>query len=467
MLHGQKRTKRPLRLMSIPPSLTWPSPHPPELVGKATRKSVVAALEAHVAVVKGTPLRRALSEALGRSRNLGGQERRFTALAVRELSRHLRLLDLALKLLGHPPGKGLLVQDQAILRMAIWRRLFCGAAPDKIRAELSLPGPLRPRTVNDEVVGTIVEDALPPLPEKGDALTRTATRHSLPGWLAERLAAFLPEAAWAEAFAALNRESPIQLRLRPGVDPETVRTALATEGVEVDPVEGLPDAWVVRGVGHRVFETRPMRAGQLQVQDVGSQLIVALCGTPEELEGRQVADLCAGAGGKTLALADRVGSSGRVYAADASARRLSDARDRVRRLNLRQVRFESEVPLDEVAVALIDAPCSGVGSLAREPDVRWTLIPDRVAELSRIQDRLLEETARSLPSGAAMVYATCSLLREENEDRVEAFLSRHPEFSLEAPGPRVPQRFVTEHVLRVWPHQAPGGGFFAARLRRA
>ncbi|HLT28890.1 MAG TPA: RsmB/NOP family class I SAM-dependent RNA methyltransferase [Myxococcaceae bacterium] len=453
--------------MSTPSAPTWPHPHPPELLGKATRKSVVAALEAHVAVSGGTPLRRALSEALGRSRGLGGQERRFTALAVRELSRHLRLLDLALKLLGHPPGKGLLIQDRALLRMGIWRRLFCGAAADKIRAELSLPGPLRPRTVDDSVVAEIVERPLPPFPQQALAVTQMATRHSLPGWLAERLAALLPQEDLDAAFGALNREAPIQLRVRPGVEPEGVRRALAAEDVEVDPVEGLPDAWVVRGVGHRVFETRPMRAGQLQVQDVGSQLIVALCGTPGELEGRGVADLCAGAGGKTLALADRVGRGGRVYAADASARRLADARDRVRRLGLRQVRFEPQVPLGEVTVALIDAPCSGVGSLSREPDVRWSLTPDRVTGLTRLQDRLLEETGRALPSGGVMVYATCSLFREENEARVEAFLSGHPDFCLEPPGARVPERFVTGDVLRVWPHQAPGGGFFAARLRRS
>src|SRR5690606_19888336 len=155
-------------------------------------------------------------------------------------------------------------QDRALLRMGIWRRLFCGAAADKIRAELSLPGPLRPRTVDDSVVAEIVERPLPPFPQQALAVTQMATRHSLPGWLAERLAALLPRAELGGAFAALGGEAPVQLRVGPGVEPGGVRRPLAAEDVEVDPVEGLPDAWVVRGLGHRVFETPPMGGGQRQ-----------------------------------------------------------------------------------------------------------------------------------------------------------------------------------------------------------
>src|SRR5690606_5629649 len=105
------------------------------------------------------------------------------------------------------------------------------------------------------------------------------------------------------------------------------------------------------------------------------------------------------------------------------------------------------------------APCSGIGSLAREPDARWSLSADRIEELTEIQDQLLDETAAALGPGAVMVYATCSLLREENEDRVEAFLERSPLWRLESASGRVPEAHVREGYLRVFPHRAGGGGF--------
>ena len=447
-------------------ALSWPTPHPPELLGKASRRAATAALEAHVAVVKGEPLRRALGNALAADEKLGGQERRFVALAVRELSRHMRLLDLALRLVGHPPSKLVMVQDQVLLRYAAWRRLFGGVDWARLRNEIGLPGPIRPRTVLDAALREVADAPLPPLPQDGSRLAALATRHSLPRWLSERLAEEAPEEEWGPLFEALNREAPIQLRVRDGREPSEVREALAAEEVQTRPVDGVPRALVVEGSGHRVFDTAPMKQHALQVQDVGSQLIVALCGSAEELRGRTVADVCAGAGGKTLALADLVGRQGRVLAADASKRRLQDARERARRLRLDQVSFPFPLRLEQVDVALIDAPCSGIGSLSREPDARWSLSPDRIEELAEIQDELLRETAGKLRPGAVMVYATCSLLREENEARVEAFLAESPEWRLESADGRVPEVHVREGFLRVMPHRAGGGGFFAARLVR-
>jgi 16S rRNA (cytosine967-C5)-methyltransferase len=184
--------------------------------------------------------------------------------------------------------------------------------------------------------------------------------------------------------------------------------------------------------------------------DVGSQALVALC---QAQPGQTVVDWCAGAGGKTLALADAVGPEGRVLAHDASARRLDEARRRTKELKLRHVSFPAQPRLDLADLVLIDAPCSGVGTLSREPDQKWKLTEVAVAGFARTQGEILDEVARGVGPRTVLVYATCSLLPQENEDVVQAFLARTPGWRLEA-------------THRSWPHRGHGGGFFGARLVR-
>src|SRR5690606_23483531 len=126
--------------------------------------------------------------------------------------------DLALRLLGNPASKQLLVQDQVLLRYAAWRRLFGGLDWPRLRNEAALPGPIRPRTLLDNALREVAEKPLPPFPTTDTLLEGLATLHSLPRWLSERLSRELPESEWAALFAALNREASIQLRVRSGHD---------------------------------------------------------------------------------------------------------------------------------------------------------------------------------------------------------------------------------------------------------
>ncbi len=408
---------------------------PEAALGRPSRRAAEAALRAHLSVLRGEALRPALKAALKQVKGLGGNERRFAALATRELSRHQRLLDLLAKLAGLPPSDFSLLEDQALIRYVLWRRMRTGAAWERFSAEVRLPGPIRPRAVRDELLERIGRAELPPIPDD------PAVRHSFPTWLCDALGRD------EVLLEALNREPSLILRARPPGSRAEVLDRLRAEGVDARPLEAAPDALVVEDEGRRIFDSAPFREGRLQVMDLGSQLVVELC-RPEP--HHVVADLCAGAGGKTIALADRVAT---VYATDASRRRLGEGIARVRTLGLRNVRFTPDVPLEAVDLALIDAPCSGVGSLQREPDLKWKLDPKKIAELARTQLELLERTAGRLRSGARLVYATCSLLREENEAVVEALLARLPELSL-------------EETLSVSPVRLPGGGFFAARLLR-
>lgn len=420
---------------------------PGEVVGIATRKAATVALKAHVAVLKGTPLRKAIGEQLAEGGNLGGKERRFVAFAARELSRHLRRLNLSASARGYPASKLHLPEDQAILRYALWRRELCGAGVEKVMAEVSLPGPIRPRGIPDQLIRTELSRAVP-LDFGATPLDQAANRHSFPTWLAERIAAVAPEGELEAILEALNREPTMTFRVRPPGSREALLAEVHAKGLTLEPCAELPDAVQVPDGSRALFASRWMKEGRLQVMDLGSQLLADLC---RAQPGQTVVDYCAGAGGKTIVLADAVGPTGRVYAWDNSPKRLKEGKARVGELKLRHVSFPEQPRLDLADLVLVDAPCSGTGTLGREPDQKWKLSVKQVEELCATQQEILATVAKKLKAGAVLVYGTCSVLREENEGAVEWFLAGHPGWRC-------------EETRRVWPHRLQGGGFFGARL---
>lgn len=436
--------------MSQPPPPPLPSATPLGTVeGRPTRSAAAAAIRAHVAVLKGKPLRAALSEALADDEKLGGKERRFVAFATRELSRHLRYLDLVSRSRGHAPSALKLPEDQAIARYVLWRCALTGASPKRAVEEAALPGPVRPRSVPDALLVALVGEGTFEVPLPEEPLERAAAVHSFPTWLAQAIARAVPPGELEPVLAALNRESAIMLRARPPSARTSVREELASLGIATTTVEHLPGGLRLTDGNRAIFDSGPMKNGRLLTMDFGSQAIVALCAAAP---GQTIADLCAGAGGKAIALADDVGPTGVVLACDISARRLDEARRRCRALKVKNVQFPLEAALGSCDVVLIDAPCSGTGTLAREPDRKWKLKAEEVRTHVATQRGLLESTARGLRPGAAIVYATCSLLPEENQEQVAQFLATHPRFTLEA-------------SAQVLPHHSDGGGFYAARLR--
>ena len=430
-----------------------PAPNPTspgEIVGIASRKAATAVLNAHVAVIKGTPMRRAIGDALTNGGNLGGKERRFIAFATRELSRHLRRINLAASARGYPMARLHLPEDQAIFRYALWRREICQAGIEKIMIEVALPGPIRPRGIPDQVIRAELERDVQ-LDFGTTPLDQAANKHSFPTWLAERINAIAPEGELDAILEALNREPTLTLRVRPSGTRDALLKELNANGLPFEACTELPDAIRISDGSRAIFDSRWMKEGRLQVMDLGSQLLAAFC---KAQPGQTVVDYCAGAGGKTLVLADAVTNTGRVFAWDHSEKRLKEARSRVGELKLRHVSFPSPPRIDLAQIVLIDAPCSGTGTLGREPDQKWKLSQKQIDELTVTQLGIVKDVARKMKPGATLVYGTCSVLREENEGVVEAFLAQAPDFKL-------------EEVLRVWPHKLEGGGFFGARLSKS
>jgi 16S rRNA (cytosine967-C5)-methyltransferase len=300
-----------------------------------------------------------------------------------------------------------------------------------------------------------------------------AVKLDLPDWLYERLAARYGDRL-EPLMAALNRPAPLDVRVS-RMSRESVQANLAADGIESEPTPYSP--WGLRLKGKPALNKHPLFAeGVIEVQDEGSQLLALLTGAKR---GEMVCDFCAGAGGKTLALGAMMKNTGRLYAFDVAEKRLANLKPRLARSQLSNVHpqllsGENDTKVKRLAGkfdrVLVDAPCSGLGTLRRNPDLKWRQSPDSVAELTCKQAAILASASRLAKAGGRLVYATCSLLPEENETIVETFLAGHPEFRL------VPVRDILAEqgialemadYLRLDPLQHGTDGFFAAVLERS
>ena len=251
---------------------------------------------------------------------------------------------------------------------------------------------------------------------------------------------------------------------------------MAREGVDAARTKLSP-------MGLRLFERVPLgqidsfRAGLIEVQDEGSQLASLLA---DARPGMRVVDFCAGAGGKTLALAASMGNRGHLVACDVSSRRLERASERVRRAGASIVQRKSLASARDPWVkrhaagferVLVDAPCTGTGTWRRNPDAKWRLKPGDVAELTALQADILDSARRLVRPGGRLIYVTCSLLRDEDEAQVERFLAANADFALvpiaqvwrEAIGTSCPSR---ADMLRLSPARHGTDGFFVAVMER-
>jgi 16S rRNA (cytosine967-C5)-methyltransferase len=302
-----------------------------------------------------------------------------------------------------------------------------------------------------------------------------AQRLDLPEWLHARLATQYGEELPA-LMAALNAPAPLDLRINPAKhNRDEVLAALERDGLKAEPTPWSPLG--LRMQGKPALQRHPLFLdGSFEVQDEGSQLLGILL-APRR--GEMVCDFCAGPGGKTLLLGALMRSTGRLYAFDVSDKRLAKLKPRLARSGLSNVQpqiiaNEHDTKVKRLAGkfdrVLADAPCSGLGTLRRNPDLKWRQSPESVEELTQKQQAILVSASRLLKPGGRLVYATCSLLTQENEAIVTAFLATHPEFRLLPAGEVLAsQRIPLEmgDFLHLDPVRHGTDGFFAAVLERA
>jgi 16S rRNA (cytosine967-C5)-methyltransferase len=285
------------------------------------------------------------------------------------------------------------------------------------------------------------------------------TTGSLPAWLAERWLERLGPATAVARARALLEEPPVFFRPNPRVPDALDRAREAGLAIRRAVV---PGAWVA--TSGRIADLA--REGVVYPQDQGSQLVAHLAAAPGRL-----LDACAAPGGKATLMADLVGEQGLVIAAEASTRRLSTLGALVRRWGAGNVRVLGADALRPPFSArfdsvLLDAPCSGLGTMARHPDLRWRLQAKDLPWLARRQSQLLASVAALVKPGGRLLYAVCSIEAEENEGVVDPFLAAHGEFTHE-PLPAWASAFAAGPFVRMRPEAHEGDAFFAARLRRA
>ena len=294
----------------------------------------------------------------------------------------------------------------------------------------------------------------------------------LPDWVIEKLQLSMSDAELLALGRALQLQAPLDVRVNTiKANRETVLAQLRAEGMAVEATPYSP--WGIRFKEHPAINRHPLFVnGSLEVQDEGSQLLALLVGARR---GEMVCDFCAGAGGKTLAIGAMMASSGRLYAFDVAEKRLVKMKPRLARSGLSNVMpqllaTENDTRVKRLAGkldrVLVDAPCSGLGTIRRNPDLKFRQSPESVAELTQKQTAILRSAAKLLKPGGRLVYATCSLLTEENEAVVETVLAEG-QFTLVPVNELLAQSKIdldTGTMLKMSPAMHGTDGFFAAVL---
>jgi 16S rRNA (cytosine967-C5)-methyltransferase len=341
------------------------------------------------------------------------------------------------------------------------------------------PNTLLPRLKNGrlkealpEIFRRLTEAALPVV---ADDEERIGVTNSFPDWMVRILIQEYGTATAEQMCVSLNDPAPLTLRVNTlCTTRDACRETLRTQGIETTPTAYSPFGLIVpRRVN--IFSIPAFKEGLFEVQDEGSQLLPLLIDPKPTVK---LLDACAGAGGKTLEFAALMKNRGEIVAADVNAFRLGELKKRARRASASNIRIREVDGLTDLVadhrdffdVVFVDAPCSGIGTIRRNPGMKWKVVPSTVNEVSQKQAAIMNDCAALVKPGGRLVYATCTMFRQENEAVIEAFLGGHPEFArvdLSGAASRVGLAgAVSDGYFRLLPQDHGTDGFFCAVLMR-
>jgi 16S rRNA (cytosine967-C5)-methyltransferase len=413
---------------------------------------------------------------LFRGSTLGPDDRHLATELVMGTTRWRKRLDWTIQQYLHSPLEKLTPWIRNALRMGLYQLLFDDRIPEYAAVSESVDlartyGHTGTARMVNAVLRTIQRQpdriSLPSRDE--DPLGYATIALSHPEWLVSRWMDRWGENETIALCKANNQVPPLSIRAnRLRTDRESLSATLQSEGCTSRPCELSQDGLILTLSDQRLTDLTAYHRGLFTVQDESAMLIAPLLSPPP---GATVVDLCSAPGGKTTHLGELMADHGLVVAVDRQNDRLHILLDNCRRLELNCIvpvladgRY---VHLTQVDAVLVDAPCSGTGVLRRRVDLRWRLSPEQIRQLQQVQLELLHNAARLLGPGGILIYSTCTLEPEENEEVVDIFTSREPAFRSETAAPFAPSATITDQgFLRTWPHRQGIDGVFAARLRK-
>jgi 16S rRNA (cytosine967-C5)-methyltransferase len=310
-----------------------------------------------------------------------------------------------------------------------------------------------------------------PLVLPADAKQRLGILHSLPDWIVGNWLAQLGEPETEQLCAWCNRSPSLDLRVNPlQTNLEDVEQAFAAAGVKASRIPSLPQGLRLLDSAGPIQQLPGFAEGWWVVQDASAQLVSHFL---ESQPGEFVIDACAAPGGKTTHLAELMHDQGTLWGCDRTASRLKKLAQNQQRLRLNCIQIcqgdsrELTQFVGEGDRVLLDAPCSGLGTLHRHADARWRQTPATVSELTQLQHDLLEHTSTWVKPAGTLVYATCTLNPAENEAVIQQFLAQHADWQIQPPTPdSICAPFVEQGWVKVWPHRHDMDGFFMVKLKR-
>lgn len=410
---------------------------------------------------------------------LSGPDRGLYAELVFGVLRRQGTLDFILKNLLEKPLAELDPAALVILRIGLYQLTSLDRIPESaaVNESVNLAKLITPRTSG--LINAVLRNFL----RRRDSIifpdlaahpaAAIAARHSQPEWLVEQWLDQLGVQEAERAAEALSRQPPLTVRVN---NLRTSRDELLSEfqqqGIEAAPCRFSPDGIIV--TARQTVSSLPgFEAGHFAVQDEASQLAVLLLGAEA---GERIWDACSAPGGKACYLGGQMDDRGALLATDISRSKLTLVQESARRLGLTcistavaDLHQPGTLPEGLFDRILLDAPCSGLGVIRRNPEAKWRLFSGDITRLATVQKTLLKNAAARLKTGGTLLYSTCSTSEAENELVVEDFLAHHPSFALENLNELFPQwsdLFAFYGMFRVWPHRHGMDGFFAARLKK-
>ncbi len=411
-----------------------------------------------------------------KSTGISQADRSFACELVYGIVRRQRTLDALIDLLGKKKAAQQPPDLRIILHLGLYQLRYLDRIPASAAVntsvELAKNNGLAKLggVVNGLLRGYIRQADSDPLQLPEAMIAKLGVKHSFPDWIVETWLEQLSIEEVDRLLAWFNQSPKIDLRVNSLKTSMTeVETAFKAVGVEAERIPNLPQGLRLESAG-AVTDLPGYKQGWWVIQDASAQLVTHLL---DPQPGETIIDACAAPGGKTTHIAELMGDRGKIIACDRAAKRLNKVRENAARLQLNSIQFEVGDSRDLAQFAniadrvLLDAPCSGLGTLHKRPDIRWRQTSQGIEELFTLQKELLEQAATWVKPKGILVYATCTLNILENEKVIQSFLANNSNWSIQFPADGIAESWLaTEGWIKVYPHQHNMDGFFMVGLVR-